>query len=298
MAVGTSNFGELLEPGLRSIYGLEYPLHVQMHPQIFDVRSSTRAFEESLSLTGFGQVPEKTQGASVSFVDPKQNWIHRITQVTYGLGYVVTREMNDFDQYGQMRAYTRALAKSVADTRETLPANVLNNGFDSAVATGGDGLELFSTAHLLGGGGTYANELSTAADLSETSFEQMLIDLGDMVDDAGIKMHAKPTKLVVPNELDYTATKLLESTLTPEDANNSVNPAKGRIPYVVWNYLTDPDAWFVLTDVMNGLIVYNSRMPDFTRDNDFDSENAKFKSVFRMAAKWDDPRGAFASPGA
>jgi hypothetical protein len=293
---GTSNFGELLEPGLRTVYGLEYNPNAEMHPKIFRVESTSKQFEESLSLTGFGLAPEKIQGASVSYVDPKQNWVHRLTQVTYGLGYIITREMHDFDQYNKMKAFTRNLARSVTATRETIASNVLNRAFSNSYL-GGDGLELCSTAHLLGGGGTYANELSTSADLSESTFEQALIDIGDMVDDAGVLIHAKPKKLVVPNELDFTATKLLNSTLEPETANNAVNPAKGRVPYAVWNYLTDPDAWFILTDIPNGLVVYNSRMPDYTRDHDGDSENAKFKAIFRMVAGWDDPRGIFGSPG-
>ena len=296
--IGTQNFGKSLEPGLKVIYGQEYDRYPPIHPEVFDVQTSTKAFEESLSLTGFGQVPVKTQGKSVSFVDPKQNWVHRLTHITYGLGYSISREMYEDDQYGKIRKFTQSLAVSVADTREALPADVLNNGFVTTVRTGGDGLELLSTAHLLGGGGTYKNELTVAADLTATSFEQALIDIGDIVDDAGILMHLKPKKLIVPNELDWTATKLLESTLDPDSANGAVNPAKSRIPYVVWNYLTDPDAWFITTTAMNGLVVYNRWMPEYTRDNDWDSENAKFKTIFRCVSGWDDPRGIFGSPGA
>jgi len=297
MAVTTANFGELLEPGLKKIYGQEYAQYPEIYPKVFDVESSTKAFEESLSLTGFGQVPEKTQGASVSYSDPKENWVHRMSHVTYGLGYVISREMYEDDQYKKMGAFTKALARSVRHTAETIPSNVLNRAFNSTY-TGGDGLELCSTAHLLGGGGTWQNELTTAADLDATSLEQALIDIGDMVDDAGLLVRANPSMMVVPNELAWTAKKLFGSSLDPDSANNAINPANDLMPYTVWNFLTDPDAWFIKTDIPNGLVTYFRRRPEFTRDNDFDSENAKFKTTFRMSAGWDDPRGIFGSPGA
>lgn len=296
MASGTSNFGELLEPGLKRIYGLEYAQHSDVYPTVFNVDSSTKAFEESLSMTGFGEVPEKTQGQSVTYNDPKQNWVHRLTHVAYGLGFVVTREMFEDDQYKKMGGFTRALARSVRHSIEQTGANVLIRAFDSTYK-GGDGLELCSTAHLLGAGGTYQNELTTAADLDATSLEQALIDLGDMVDDAGLLMRAMPKRLIVPNELSWTAQKLLGSSLDPDSANNAINPANNLMPFTTWNFLTDPDAWFITTDVPNGLVYYMRRRPDFTRDNDFDSENAKFKTTFRVVAGWDDPRGIFASPG-
>jgi len=297
MSVGTANFGELLEPGLRSIYGLEYESYKEIYPQVFDVEPSTKAFEESLSLSAFGQVPEKTQGAAVSYADPKQNWVYRLTNVTYGLGYIVHRELIDDDQYGKIRKYTKALAKSVRATVETIASNILNRAFNASY-TGGDGIRLCNASHLLGGGGTYRNTLSTAADLSATSLEQAFIDIGDLVDDKGLLIHAKAKRLVIPNELQWTATKLLESTLDPDSGNNAVNPAKGIVPYTVWNYLTDADAWFLSTDVPNGLVFYWRRKPEYTRDNDFDSENAKFKTIFRCIAGWDDPRGIYGSPGA
>jgi len=296
MSVGTSNFGELLEPGLKKIYGQEYAQYPELYSKCFDVENSTKAFEESLSVTGFGQVPVKTQGGSVSYANPKQNWVNRLTHVAYGLGYNITREMYEDDQYNKMKGFTKALARSVRHTIETVNANILNNAFDSNY-TGGDGKELCATDHLLGGGGTYKNELTTAADLSATSLEQALIDIGDLVDDAGLLVHAKASMLIGPSELDWTMTKLLDSTLDPDSANNAVNPAKGRMPYMVWNFLTDPDAWFIKTDIPNGLVTYWRRRPEYTRDNDFDSENAKFKTTFRMIAGWDDPRGIFGSPG-
>jgi len=298
MVTSTTNFGELLEPGLAEIYGQTYERFQMMHSSIFEMRTSTRAFEESLSIGSFGTLPVKDQGTSVTYADPKQNWKDVLTNETRGLGFVVTREMHEDDQYQKIVNYTRSLADSVAETIEINAANVLNNGFDSSVRTGGDGLELLSDAHLLGEGGTWRNELSSAADLSTTSLEQALIDIGDMVDDAGKKMHARAETLIVPNELAWTASKLLDSTQEPDTANNAVNPGHGIMPFKVWNYLTDEDAWFIKTNIRGGLVHYTRRAPDFTRDNDFDTENAKFKATYRAIDGWDDPRGVFGSPGA
>lgn len=297
MSVSSSDFGNLLEPGLKVVYGDDYRQHPEVYSKIFETLPSTKAFEETLSISATGQVPEKPQGSSILFVNPKQNWLHRLTHVTYGLGYIVTRELYEDDQYNKIKSYTKSLAKSVRDTIETLAANILNRAFNSSY-TGGDGLELCSTVHLLGQGGTYANELSTPADLTATSLEQALIDIGDMEDDAGLLMNANPKKLIVPKELSWTASKLLKSTLDPESANNSVNPAHNIMPYVVWNFLTDPDAWFILTDVSEGLKFYWRRYPEYTQDNESTTENAMFKTTFRCIAGWDDPRQIFGSPGA
>jgi hypothetical protein len=292
-----SNFGELLWPGIRTIYGLQYREFPEEYSQIFNVESSSMAFEESLLLTGFGQVPEKSVGGSVTYNEPKQGWKHRITHTTYGLGFIVASELVEDDQYGKIRQYPKALARSVRQTIETIAANVLNRAFNNSY-TGGDGLELCSDAHLLKGGGTWQNEPSSAADLDETSLEQAFIDIDGWVDDEGLKVNANPKKMIVAVNNVWNSTKLLDSQQTPFDANNSVNPANKIVPWMKSSYLDDPDAWFLTTDVMNGLVFYWRRKPAFTRDNDFDSENAKFKTVFRMSVGWDDPRGVYGSPGA
>jgi phage major head subunit gpT-like protein len=296
--INSGNFGELLEPGIRRIYGDVYKQYPEEYTKIFNVESSTRAFEESLSITGFPLVPEMSEGSSVSFENPAQGFKHTITHVNYGLGFIVTRNLFEDDQYRKIRSYPAALARSVRQTVETVGANVLNNGFDSTVATGADGLELLSDAHLLKMGGTMRNELATAADLTETSLEQATIDIADFVDDQGLKLQATEKMLVIPKNLKWQAQKLLGSAQDPFSADNAINPAMNLMPWTVNHYLTDTDAWFIITDVPNGLIFYWRRRPEFTRDNDFDTENAKFKTTMRFSAKWDDFRGIFGSPGA
>jgi hypothetical protein len=296
MPVNSSNFGQLLMPGLRKIYGLNYVQYSEEYSGIFRVETSTKAFEEALSVTAFGAIPEKPQGESVSYGTPKQNWKYRLTHVTYGYGFIVTREMMEDDQYGLIKRFPAALARSVRHTVETLGANILNRAFNDSYV-GGDGLELCSTAHLLGGGGTWQNEPTDAVDLGATSLEQALVDIAAWTDDAGLKIRAMPKKLVVPQNLAWTASKLLESTLEPESAQNAVNPGKGIVPWEVNHYLTDTDAWFIVTDVPEGLVFYWRRRPEFSQDSVFDSENAKFKTTFRCIVGWDDPRGIYGCPG-
>ncbi|MCR4287102.1 MAG: Mu-like prophage major head subunit gpT family protein, partial [Deltaproteobacteria bacterium] len=290
------NFGELIDPGLRKIYGDTYKDYPEEYSKIFSVESSKKAYEDTLSMTGFGLVPEKTEGTSISYDVAYQGYDHRLTHLTYGLGFIVTREMYEDDLYRKINSLPRALARSVRHTIEITAGNVLNRAFTSTYA-GADGKELCATDHPLIAGGTLKNELTTAADLSMTSFEQALIDLADFTDDRGLLMAAKPKSLVIPSELSWTASQLLGSQKDPESANNAINPANGMVPFSVNHYLTDPDAWFITTDVPNGLVFYWRRRPEFTKDNDFDSENAKWKTTFRMSVGWDDYRGLFASPG-
>ena len=299
MSVNSSYFAELLEPGLRKIYGDKYKEYPEQYSGIFDVENSSKAFEETLNLSGFGLIAEKAQGSPITYDEPVKGPTHRITHLTYGKGFIITAEMYEDDQYKVMRALPGALARSVRVTIEQVAANILNRAFNSSY-TGADSKELCATDHTLLGGGTYQNELTTAADLDMTSLEQALIDIGDMVDDRGLLIQAKAKKLILPPELEWQARRLLKSGMDPETANNSINPAQGSLPegFVVNNYLTDPDAWFIKTDVPNGLIFYWRRKPSFTRDNDFDSENAKWKVTYRMSVGWDDPKGIFGSPGA
>ena len=296
MSMNTGNFGELLDPGMRAHYGLSYKQREEQYSKVFDIKDSTKNFEETLSLAGLGLVPEKTQGGSVSYDDMIQGYKHRLTHVTYGLGFIVTREMYEDDLYKQINAFPEALARSVRHTIETIAANILNRAFNSSY-TGADGKELCATDHPLVAGGTFANEPSTPADLSITSFEQALIDIGDFVDDRGLDVAAQPKKLIVTPSFDFTAQKILGSEKDPASNYNAVNPARGVMPYTVMNFLTDPDAWFITTDMPNSIVFYWRRRPDFTKDNDFDSENAKWKTVFRCIAGWDDPRGIYGSPG-
>lgn len=296
MSMSTGNFGELLEPGLRVIWGDRQKQWEPEYSKVFDIRNSSKATEHTLSLAGFGVMPTKNQGQSVSYDDAKQGNKHSLTHVTYGLGCIITKEMYEDDLYDRINKMPKLLSLAGERRVETNAANILNNAFTAAY-TGGDGKELCATDHPLEKGGTGRNELSTAADLSMTSFEQALIDIGDYVDGAGQKMKAMSKRLIIPTSLEWTARQLLGSDKDPETANNAINPAKGMMPYVVMHYLTDPDAWFIQTDVPDGLLFYWRRKPEFTRDSDHDTDNAKFKETMRFICGWDDWRNIFGSPG-
>jgi phage major head subunit gpT-like protein len=292
---GTGNFADLLAPGFRQIFMNKFAQYAEQYSSVFNTDSSTRAYEDDSFVSGFGLAPVKGQGQGISYADPKQGFDKRYTHVTYGLGYFVTRELFDDDQYGKINRLPRSLARSMRATVETVAANVLNRAFDSTY-TGGDAKELCATDHPLVGGGTQKNELTTAADLDATSFEQALIDIGDTTDDEGILLALRPMKLIVPSELDWAASTLLYSSLDPDSANNAINPAKGRMPYMVYNWLTDPDAWFILCEDHELNFLWRRKI-DFTKDNDFDTENARFKSTMRFSVGWSIPWGVFGSPG-
>lgn len=296
MGTSTANFGELLEPGLRVIYGDSYKQWPEEYSKVFELRTSKKGTEHTLGITGFGLLSTKDEGKGVSYEDPLQGYKHSVSHLVYAKGFNVTREMYDDDQYGKISSMPKALSRSVNHTVETVAANILNRAFNSSY-TGIGSKEMCATDHPLEAGGTYRNELSTSADLSMTSFEQALIDLQDFVDGQGLLMAARPKKLIIPTELEWSAIQLLKSEKDPESNSNAVNPGKGIIPYQVMHFLTDSDAWFIQTDVPNGLIHYWNRRPEFTRDQDFDTENAKFKVVARFVSTWDDPRGLFGSPG-
>lgn len=295
----TGNFAALLEPGLRKIYGDAYKDYPEEYTNVFMVDGSTKSFEQDHGITTLGLVPEKTQGRSVDYDDPLDGYTKTYTHVTYGLGFKVTREMMEDDLYRKMKAMPKALARSVRQTVEVLAANHLNRAFSNSY-TGADGKELCATDHPLVGGGTFSNELDTAADLSVTSYEQALIDIQEFTDDRGLKMMVQPKKLVVAPANLFQAQMILKSAQLPDTANNNYNPAQGTMPggIVVMHWLTDADAWFITTDVPNGLNFLWRRRPEFTNDNDWDSENAKFKTTFRCSSGWTDPRGIFGSPGA
>jgi len=296
--LATTNFGELLYPGLRRLWGDSYNDYPEEYSQVFGIEPSTKAYEKSLGLTGFGLASEKAQGTGITYDDAFQGNTQTLTNVTYGIGFIVTSEMWEDDQYGKIRALPKALSRSVRQTIETKAAALLNSAFVTTYNTGPDSLELCSAVHTLVGGGTFQNEPTTAADLDMTSMEQALVDIGDWVDERSLKIAAKPKKLIVPTELDWTAKQLLGSDKDPESNYNALNPAKGVMPSMTYHWLTDPDAWFILTDQPDGLVFYWRRRPDFTKDNDFDSDNSKFKATYRHIQGWDDPRGIYGSPGA
>ena len=271
------------------------------HLDIFTKYTSNKAFEEDVGAAMFGLAPVKTEGGNITYDTAEQAFIDRYTHVTYGLGFIITREMHD-DGISATVALRRAgaLAFSIRQTAETVAANVLNRAFNSSY-TYGDGVELCSTAHVNQSGGTWRNELATAADLSEASLEQACIDIAGLTNDRGLKIAVRPTKLVIPKELMFEAQRILESDLRPGTADNDLNALKktGIIPTVVVNhYLTDTDAFFILTDCPDGMKYFERRPPAFATENDFDTENARFKATFRASWGCTDKRSIFASPGA
>ncbi len=298
MSLATGNFGELLYPGLKSIYGDAYKDYPEEFSKIFRMETSKQAYEKTLGMTGFGLASVKTEGSGVAYDDAYQGYTQTLTHVAYGLGFIVTSEMYEDDQYGKIKALPKALKRSVNHTIEQYAANILNNAFSSG--TGPDTSYLCVTTHALVGGGTEQNCLSTSADLSMTSLEQAFIDIGDLVDDRGLLTYIKAKKLIIPPELEWTAKQILQSDKDPESNYNAINPAKGIFPegFMVSHYMTDSDMWFIETDAPQGLVFYWRKKPEFTKDNDFDTDNAKFKTVYRCIVGWDDWRGIYGSPGA
>tara|TARA_R100001594_G_scaffold60915_1_gene94857 strand:+ start:4734 stop:5642 length:909 start_codon:yes stop_codon:yes gene_type:complete len=302
MAISRAQLVKELEPGLNALFGLEYDQYSQEYNEIFKTESSDRAFEEEVMLSGFGAAPTKSEGSAVSFDDAQEVYTARYTMETIALAFSITEEAIEDNLYDRLASrYTRALARSMSQTKEVKGAAVLNNAFDSTY-TGGDGLELCSTAHTLANGSTFRNELSTSADLNETSLEQALIDVAGFVDERGLKVAVRGMKLIVPKELQFTADRLLESTLRPGTADNDVNAMRnmGMLPdgYAVNHFLTDTDAFFIITDAPNGLKLFNRTPVRTSMEGDFDTGNVRYKARERYAFGWSDPRGIFGSPGA
>lgn len=308
MAINTGNFAKLLYPGLNTIYGHKYNEYAKECDQIFEGRSSRRAYEEDQGVTGFGLASVKTEGNAITYDSEQQGFLTRYNHIVYGLGFIITEEMIEDDQYdvvGQRR--TEGLAYSMRQTEETVGANVLNRAFNTSYV-GGDSATLIasaggggSTSHANVSGGTWTNGVATAADLSEATLEQAVIDIADYKDDRGKKIQVMPKQLIIPKDLQFEAERILESRLRVGSADNDVNAlyTMGSIPKVVVNhYLTDADAWFIQTDMPNGLIKYNRKGMAFNMDNDFDTSNAKFKATARYSFGWTDPRCIYGSPGA
>lgn len=298
MPVSTEDFASLLWPGLRVVYGDTYKQYPEEYSKVYNINKSTKAYEKDQGITGLGLVPEKDQGGSVDYDEFYEGYEKTYLNVTYGLGFKVTREMFEDDQYRKISSMPGALARSVRQTVEILGANPLNRAFNSSYP-GSDGKEMCATDHPLVAGGTFSNELDTAADLDVTTLEQALIDIQEFTDDRGLKVMCLPQKLVIHPDNLFQAQMLLKSAQLPDTANNNYNPAQGTIPggVVVMHWLTDPDAWFITTDCPNGLNFFWRRRPEFTKDNDSDSENAKYKTTFRCVCGHTDPRAIFGSPG-
>ena len=302
MAISRSQLVKELEPGLNALFGLEYNRYENAHAEIFTSEASDRAFEEEVMLSGFGSAPVKEEGSAVTFDQATESFTARYTHETIAMAFAITEEAIEDNLYDRLAArYTRALARSMANTKQVKAANVLNNAFNSSFA-GGDGKELCATDHPLARGGTFANELSTAADLSETSLEQSLIDIAAFVDERGLKIAMQGVKLIIPKELQFTAERILRSPQRVGTADNDINAmaSMGMMPqgYRVNHYLTDTDACFIMTDAPNGMKQFVRSPIKTAIEGDFDTGNVRFKARERYSFGFSDPRGIFGSPGA
>ena len=301
MAINRAQLAKELEPGLNALFGLEYAQYENQHAEIFDTENSDRAFEEEVMLSGFASASVKPEGSSVNFDTATESFTARYSHETVALAFQITEEAVEDNLYDKISTrYTKALARSMAHTKQVKAANVLNNGFNSSF-TGGDGVELFSSAHPTTSG-NQRNELATASDLNETSLEQALIDIAAFQDDRGLKVAAKARKMIIPSALQFTAERLMASANRTATADNDINAVKsmGMMPegYVVNNYLTDTDAFFIKTDVPNGLKHFQRAPVATSMEGDFETGNVKYKARERYSFGFSDWRGMFASEGA
>ena len=301
MAISRQQLAKELEPGLNALFGLEYANYENQHLEIFDVENSDRAFEEEVMLSGFANAAVKSEGAAVTFDTAQEAFTSRYTHETVALAFALTEEAIEDNLYDTIATrYTKALARSMANTKQIKGANVLNNGFSSSFP-GGDGKELFATDHP-SQSGDQKNELSTSADLSETSIEQALIDIAAFTDERGLKIAARGVKMIIPSELQFTAERIMKSPARVGTADNDLNAiaSKGMIPqgYVLNNILTDTDAFFIKTDVPNGLKMFERAAIKTAMEGDFDTGNVRYKARERYSFGFSDWRGVFGSPGA
>lgn len=299
--INSGSFAKALWPGVNAWYGKAYNEYETEYDQLFDKFTSQKAFEEDVGISSFGLAVQKSEGAPISYDSEKQGFVTRYQHVVMALGFIITREMMEDDQYdvvGQRKA--QGLAFSMRQTKEVLGANVYNRAFSSSY-TGGDGKSLIASDHPNIKGGTWSNTLSTAADLSEAALEQACIDIAGFTNDAGLLIAVKPDALIIPRQLQFEAKRILGSDGRVGTDNNDLNAIKtsGLIPKIhVNHFLTDPDAWFIRTNVPHGMKYFERREDKFDMDNDWDTENAKFKATARYSFGWTDPRGLYGSAGA
>jgi hypothetical protein len=300
MAISRAQLVKELEPGLNALFGLEYNTYDQEHKEIYSVESSDRAFEEEVMLSGFGEAPTKAEGAGVAYDQAQEVYTARYTNETVALAFSLTEEAIEDNLYDKLSArYTKALARSMATTKQIKGAAILNGAFTTSL--GGDGVALCATNHPTLSGPDLRNELAVAADLTEASLEQALIDIASFTDERGLKIAVQGTKLILPKELQFTADRILKSTLRVGTADNDINAVRnmGMVPqgYAVNHYLTDPDAWFIITDAPNGMKMFDRVSLSTGFEGEFNTGNMRYKARERYSFGFSDPRGIFGSPG-
>ena len=301
MAISRAQLLKELLPGLNALFGMEYARYGEEHKEIYETEKSERSFEEETKLAGFGAAPVKNEGSAIAYDNAQEAFTARYTHETIALGFSITEEAIEDNLYDSLSArYTKGLARAMAYTKQVKAASVLNNGFSNSYL-GGDGVSLFSTAHPLVNGGTNSNTPATQADLNETSLEAAVIQIAAWTDERGLLIAAKPRKLIIPPSLMFVATRLLETNLRVGTNNNDINALKnnGSIPegYAVNHFLTDVNAWFLTTDVPNGLKHFERTALQNSMDGDFDTGNVRYKSRERYSFGWSDPLGVYGSSG-
>ena len=302
MAISRAQLAKELEPGLNALFGMEYQRYENEHAEIYDTVSSDRAFEEDVLLVGFGNAPTKTEGQGVSFDTASESYSARYTHETVALAFALTEEAIEDNLYDRLGArYTKALARSMAHTKQVKAASILNNAFNSSF-TGGDGKELCATDPPLASGGTLSNELSTAADLNETSLENSLIDIANFKDDRDMILALRGMKLIVPTNLQFVADRLMDTPGRVGTSDNDINAVRnmGMLPegYVVNHFLADTDAFFIKTDCPDGFKHFERTALSTAMEGDFDTGNMRFKARERYSFGFSNPRCVFGSPGA
>ena len=303
MAISRAQLAKELEPGLNALFGMEYDRYENQHSEIYNTESSDRAFEEEVMLSGFGAAPTKSEGSAVNFDDANEAYTARYNHETIALAFSITEEAVEDNLYDRLSSrYTRALARSMAHTKQVKAAAVLNNAFTAGASAGGDGVALCDASHPLTNGSTFANEPSTAADLNETSLEDSLINIAGFVDERGLKVALRGMKLVIPRQLQFVAERIMTSNLRVGTADNDTNAMRsmGMLPegYAVNDFLTDTDAFFVMTDAPRGMIHFERTALSTNMEADFDTGNMRFKARERYSFGFSDPRCIYGSPGA
>ena len=299
--INSGSFAKALWPGVNAWYGRAYDAYPEEYTKLFEKQTSTKAFEEDVGISSFGLAVQKSEGTPISYDSERQGFITRYQHAVYALGFIITREIMEDDQYdviGKRKA--EGLAFSMRQTKEVLGANIYNRAFNSAYI-GGDGVSLINASHPNIKGGTWSNQIATASDISEAALEQACIDIAGFTNDAGLLIAVRPEKLVIPRQLIFEAKRVLGTDGRVGTDNNDLNAIKtlGSIPTVVTNhFLTDTDAWFIGTNVQNGMKYMERRGDSFDMDNDWDTENAKFKATARYSFGWTDPRTLYGSAGA